>query len=75
MPSVSTTSSVRRRADREGQEEETAAPTDPTLDVHIGSYASTFSETEAAVVRWEDGLALLPLPTNDPMTALIGCGR
>ena len=44
---------------------------DPSLVAYTGSYASTFSGTETAVVRWEDGLAMLPLPTTDPMTALI----
>jgi CubicO group peptidase (beta-lactamase class C family) len=56
---------------KDKKKETAAGPTDPTLDAYIGSYASTFSETEAAVVRWEDGLAVLLLPTNDPMTALV----
>jgi len=30
-----------------------------------------FSGTETAVVLWEDGLAMLPLPTTDPVTALV----
>lgn len=43
---------------------------DGSLDRYVGSYASTFSATETAVVKWEDGLAMLPLPTTDPMNAL-----
>ena len=43
---------------------------DTSLSAYVGSYASTFSGTETAVVLWEDGLAMLPLPTTDPMTAL-----
>lgn len=43
---------------------------DPSLSAYVGSYASSFSATETAVVLWEDGLAMLPLPTDDPMAAL-----
>ncbi len=43
---------------------------DPALAAYTGSYVSSFSETETAVVLWEDGLAMLPLPTTDPMGAL-----
>jgi len=43
---------------------------DASLDAYVGSYASSFSSTESAVVKWEDGLAMLPLPTTDPMDAL-----
>jgi len=43
---------------------------DASLDAYLGSYTSSFSRTETAVVRWEDGLAMLPLPTTDPMEAL-----
>jgi CubicO group peptidase (beta-lactamase class C family) len=46
-----------------------AAPA-ASLSAYVGSYTSTFSGTETAVVLWEDGLAMLPLPTTDPMTAL-----
>lgn len=52
------------------KENKETAP-EPGLDAYIGSYASTFSNTEVAVVRWEDGLAMLPLPTEDPMAALM----
>jgi len=43
---------------------------DPSLSVYVGSYSSAFSGTETAVVLWEDGLAMLPLPTTDPVAAL-----
>jgi len=55
---------------KEKEQEEARDAPDPSLDAYTGSYASTFSGTETAVVRWEDGLAMLPLPTTDPMTAL-----
>ena len=44
---------------------------DASLLAYVGSYASAFSGTETAVVLWEDGLAMLPLPTTDPVTALV----
>jgi len=37
---------------------------------YAGSYASTFSRTETAIVAWDDGLAMLPVPTTDPMGSL-----
>ena len=43
---------------------------DASLDAYTGSYADTFSNTETAIVRWEDGLAMLSLPSEDPMAAL-----
>ncbi|MDQ3170120.1 MAG: beta-lactamase family protein, partial [Acidobacteriota bacterium] len=43
---------------------------DVSLDAYTGSYDDTFSNTETAIVRWEDGLAMLSLPTEDPMEAL-----
>ncbi len=43
---------------------------DGSLDAYTGSYADTFSNTETAIVRWEDGLAMLSLPTEEPMKAL-----
>jgi len=43
---------------------------DPALAAYTGSYLDTFDATETAVVLWEDGLAMLPLPTTDPMDAL-----
>jgi CubicO group peptidase (beta-lactamase class C family) len=53
------------------KEKEKAPPVaDASLDAYVGSYASSFGATETAVVRWEDGLAMLSLPTADPMAAL-----
>lgn len=43
---------------------------DSSLSAYLGSYASTFSGSETAVVLWDDGLAMLPLPTTNPVTAL-----
>jgi CubicO group peptidase (beta-lactamase class C family) len=44
-------------------------PADPSLEAYLGIYTSDFSG-EVAVVRWEDGLAVLGLPTADPVRAL-----
>lgn len=44
-------------------------PPDPTLAAYLGTYRSSFGG-EIAVVRWEDGLAMLGLPTTDPVRAL-----
>jgi CubicO group peptidase (beta-lactamase class C family) len=44
-------------------------PADPSLEPYLGIYTSDFSG-EMAVVRWEDGLALLPLPTSEPVRAI-----
>ena len=46
-------------------------PVEGTLAAYTGTYASSFSASETAVVLWEDGLAMLPLPTTDPMAALV----
>jgi CubicO group peptidase (beta-lactamase class C family) len=44
---------------------------DPSLDPYVGTYESPGGiGGEVAVVRWQGGLALLPLPTMDPMRAL-----
>lgn len=43
---------------------------DASLDAYTGSYTETFSNTETAIVRWENGLAMLSLPTEKPMEAL-----
>jgi len=53
------------------KEPEKARTPDPDLDRYLGSYdgAPSFSG-EVAVVRWEDGLALLNLPTVDPVKSL-----
>ena len=47
-----------------------AKPPDPDLDKYLGAYGSTFGG-EHAVVRWEDGLAVVPLPTMEPVKGLI----
>lgn len=39
---------------------------DASLDRYLGTYASSFGG-ELAVVRWEDGLSILSLPTMDPL--------
>jgi hypothetical protein len=44
-------------------------PADPSLAPYLGNYASGFSG-EVAVVRWEDGLATIVLPTMDPKGGL-----
>jgi hypothetical protein len=44
-------------------------PADTTLARYVGTYASGFAG-EVAVVRWEDGLATLGLPTMDPLRGL-----
>jgi CubicO group peptidase (beta-lactamase class C family) len=44
-------------------------PADPTLTRYVGTYASGFAG-EIAVVRWEDGIATLGLPTMDPVRGL-----
>jgi CubicO group peptidase (beta-lactamase class C family) len=42
----------------------------PDIDRYLGTYAAFPWGGEMAVVRWKDGLALLPLPTDDPLRAL-----
>jgi CubicO group peptidase (beta-lactamase class C family) len=44
-------------------------PPDPMLARYIGTYESSFGG-EIAVVAWEDGLAMLGLPTMDPVRGL-----
>ena len=39
------------------------------MDRYVGTYETTFSG-EIAVVRWEDGIAMLSLPTMDPLRGL-----
>jgi CubicO group peptidase (beta-lactamase class C family) len=46
-----------------------AKPLDPVLAKYIGTYEASFGG-EIAVVAWEDGLAMLGLPTMDPMRGL-----
>lgn len=42
---------------------------DASLDRYIGTYGGSFGG-ELAVVRWEDGLSILSLPTMDPLRSL-----
>ncbi len=42
---------------------------DPDLEKYTGSYDASFGG-EIAVVIWKDSLAMLPLPTTDPVRAL-----
>ncbi len=42
---------------------------DASLDRYVGTYAGSFGG-ELAVVRWEDGLSILSLPTMDPVRSL-----
>jgi CubicO group peptidase (beta-lactamase class C family) len=58
-----------RAATRPDQPEAAPKPPDPTLAAYVGTYRSSFGG-EIAVVRWEDGLAMLGLPTTDPVRAL-----
>lgn len=44
-------------------------PPDPDLEKYLGTYETSVGG-EMAVVRWEDGLATLSLPTTDPVGAL-----
>jgi CubicO group peptidase (beta-lactamase class C family) len=48
----------------------TAQAPDPSLEKYTGNYASGFAG-ELAVVRWEDGLAMLGLPTMEPVKGLM----
>jgi CubicO group peptidase (beta-lactamase class C family) len=45
------------------------AKVDPSLDTYLGNYLSSFGG-ESAVIRWEGELALLRLPSTDPMNAI-----
>ncbi len=46
-------------------------PEDVDLDLYLGTYDAFPWGGETAVVRWRDGLALLPLPTSNPTRGLI----
>ncbi len=46
-----------------------ARPVDTTIDPLFGRYESSFGG-ESVALRWEGGLALLRLPTTDPMRAI-----
>lgn len=50
---------------------EKAKPADSTLRKYAGTYNAEPWNGEAAVVPWEDGLALLFLPTDEPVKDLI----
>jgi CubicO group peptidase (beta-lactamase class C family) len=47
-----------------------AKPAAPDLDRYLGSFESSFGG-ETAVVRWEGGLAVLDLPTMEPLKNLV----
>jgi CubicO group peptidase (beta-lactamase class C family) len=42
---------------------------DASLDRYVGTYGGSFGG-ELAIVRWEDGLSILSLPTMDPLRSL-----
>ncbi len=42
---------------------------DASLDRYLGTYGGSFGG-ELAIVRWEDGLSILSLPTMDPLRSL-----
>jgi hypothetical protein len=44
-------------------------PSDPSLAKYYGTYDESFGG-EAAIVPWEDGLAMVFFPTGDPIQAL-----
>ena len=52
------------------KEPDKAKPADPELTRYVGTYSSAFGG-EFAVVRWEDGLGLLALPTMEPVRNLV----
>jgi len=53
------------------KEPDKAKKPDPDLERYLGSYQGMpYFSGEVAVVRWEDGIALLNLPTMDPLRAL-----
>ena len=43
---------------------------DPDLSAYVGTYTGQPWTGESAIVAWEDGLADLSLPTDDPVTGL-----
>jgi CubicO group peptidase (beta-lactamase class C family) len=53
-----------------GKKDDKPKPTDPALTRYLGTYGSSFGG-EIAVVRWEDGLAMLALPTMEPVKNLV----
>ena len=54
------------------KEGDKAKQPDPDLERYLGSYESLpYFGGEMAVVRWADGLAIIPLPTMEPVKSLI----
>ncbi|MBM3298044.1 MAG: beta-lactamase family protein [Candidatus Aminicenantes bacterium] len=51
-----------------------AKPPDPVLKKYAGAYETSFGG-EMAVVVWEGDLAMLPLPTMDPLRSLVKLRR
>jgi CubicO group peptidase (beta-lactamase class C family) len=60
---------AKRSADSAGEKAQPPKRPDAGLEPYLGNYASGFAG-EIAIVRWEDGLASLSLPTTDPVRAL-----
>ncbi len=58
-----------REAARARPDAPAPVPADPALTPYVGLYTSGFSG-EIAVLRWEDGLATLGLPSADPARAI-----
>jgi CubicO group peptidase (beta-lactamase class C family) len=50
---------------------DTAEPTDSSLGIYTGTYDQAPWWGEAAVVLWDGGLAVLGMPTTDPMNGLV----
>ncbi|MGH8185363.1 MAG: serine hydrolase, partial [Steroidobacteraceae bacterium] len=53
-----------------GKKDDKPKPADPALTPYLGTYGSSFGG-EIAVVRWDDGLAMLALPTMEPVKNLV----
>ncbi len=51
-------------------EREASGPSGPALDDYLGAYSGRPWGGETAVVRWEEGLAMLSLPTSNPARGL-----
>jgi CubicO group peptidase (beta-lactamase class C family) len=47
-----------------------AKPADSTLSAYTGTYSAQPWGSETAIVAWEDGLAMVGLPNNDPVGSL-----
>jgi CubicO group peptidase (beta-lactamase class C family) len=57
--------------DAEGTLDETTESTLPNLADYVGSYDAHPWSGEDIVVQWEDGLAIVYLPTRDPLDDLV----